>query len=50
MAVGAAFGSTAIGLDCLLERISLSIPELKPLKSIIGAVRNAFSHGIAAPT
>lgn len=50
MAVGAAFGSTAICLDCLLENRSSGDPNIVVIKSIVSAVRNAFSHGIAAPS
>lgn len=49
MAVGAAFGSTAICLDCLLQAGKFSSQEMKAGGSLISAVRNAFSHGIAAP-
>ncbi len=49
MAVGAAFGSTAICLDRALENYSSNEPDIKTLMSLIAAVRNAFSHGIAAP-
>lgn len=49
MALGTAFGSTAICLDCLLENNISSDINIKISKSLISAVRNAFSHGIAAP-
>jgi len=49
MAVGTAFGATAICLDCLLENSGSVEPNLKVIKSLVSAVRNAFSHGIAAP-
>jgi hypothetical protein len=49
MAVGTAFGSTAICLDCLLENNKSSDVNVKNAKSLITAIRNAFSHGIAAP-
>lgn len=49
MSVGVAFGSTAICLDCLLENVASTNPNLQVSKSLIAAVRNAFSHGIAAP-
>lgn len=50
MAVGTAFGSSAICLDCLLENHASDNANLVTLKSLISAVRNAFSHGIAAPS
>lgn len=49
MAVSTAFGATAICLDCLLEVVDTSTKELAALRSLVAAVRNAFSHGIAAP-
>ena len=49
MAVSAAFAATAVCLDCALENHEASSSELKVLKSLISAVRNAFAHGIAAP-
>lgn len=49
MAVSTAFGSTAICLDCLLEKNVSDSPKIITIKSLISAVRNAFSHGIAAP-
>lgn len=49
MAVSIAFGGTAICLDCSLEHIKELDEKLTILKSLIKAVRNAFSHGIAAP-
>ncbi|WAJ72143.1 hypothetical protein [Catenovulum adriaticum] len=49
MAVGTAFGSTAICLDCLLENNQSKNENIINAKSLISAVRNAFSHGIAAP-
>lgn len=49
MAVGTAFGSTAICLDCLLENNQSTNENIKSSKLLISAVRNAFSHGIAAP-
>jgi len=49
MAVSAAFAATATCLDCALENHEASSSELKILKSLISAVRNAFAHGIAAP-
>ena len=49
MSVGAAFGSTAICLDCLLENNVTSETNIKSAKSLISAIRNAFTHGIAAP-
>lgn len=49
MAVGAAFGATAICLDCFLENSSSTDQNLVALNSLISAVRNAFSHGVAAP-
>ena len=50
MAVGAAFGATAICLDCLLEKHQSNDTNLEIAKPLATAVRNAFSHGIAAPT
>ena len=49
MAVSTAFGATAICLDCILENVNTNNNELKTIKSLISATRNAFSHGIAAP-
>ena len=49
MSVGTAFGATAICLDCLLENSSTEDPNLQSIKSLVGAIRNAFSHGIAMP-
>ena len=49
MAVSTAFGATAICLDCILEKVDTENNELKTIKSLISATRNAFSHGIAAP-
>ncbi len=49
MAVSTAFGATAICLDCSLENIKDLNENLTILKALIQAVRNAFSHGIAAP-
>jgi hypothetical protein len=50
MAVGAAFGATAICLDCLLKKYISGGIEILTIKSLVAAVRNAFSHGIAAPS
>lgn len=50
MAVGAAFGCTAICLDCALEKQKNSSHQIQTLKALVSAVRNAFSHGIAAPS
>jgi hypothetical protein len=49
MAVSTAFGATAICLDCSLEYRKGLGENLTILKALIQAVRNAFSHGIAAP-
>ncbi|EDM67829.1 hypothetical protein PE36_17730 [Moritella sp. PE36] len=49
MAVSTAFGATAICLDCILEKVNSEHSEIKIIKSLISATRNAFSHGIAAP-
>lgn len=49
MAVGSAFGATAICLDVLLENIEPKNSIMSDLKDLISAVRNAFSHGIANP-
>jgi hypothetical protein len=49
MGVGAAFASTAICLDCLLEGYKPEVANITALKSLVSAVRNAFSHGIAEP-
>ena len=49
MAVSTAFGATAICLDCILENSQSNSTDITILKSLISAVRNAFSHGIAAP-
>ena len=49
MAVSTAFGSTAICLDSMLENDKTDKEEIKTLKKLIQAVRNAFSHGIASP-
>ncbi len=50
MAVGSAFGATAICLDFLLVSMTSTSAQVATLKSLIGAVRNAFSHRVAAPT
>ncbi|MEM5508112.1 hypothetical protein WNY98_04435 [Pseudoalteromonas sp. AS71] len=49
MAVSTAFGATAICLDCILEKVKSDDSEIKIIKSLISATRNAFSHGIASP-
>lgn len=49
MAVGSSFGATAICLDFLLESISSQSAQISTLKSLVGAVRNAFSHRVAEP-
>jgi len=49
MAVGSAFGAATICLDRLVERIDTRRIEIAALKPLVAAVRNAFSHGIAAP-
>jgi len=49
MAVSTAFGATAICLDCILEKVNSENSEIKAIKSLIAATRNAFSHGIASP-
>jgi hypothetical protein len=49
MAVGTAFGSTAICLNCLLENSVSNDTNVKNAKELVAAIRNAFSHGIADP-
>ena len=54
MAVGAAFGASAIALDNVIEatgrnRNPDSTAEIDQLWAVIYAVRNAFAHGIAKP-
>ncbi|EOB3677494.1 TPA: hypothetical protein ACGUTO_004367 [Vibrio vulnificus] len=49
MSVSLSFAATAITMDCLLEDIDTTDANSNAAKEVIKAVRNAFSHGIAAP-
>ncbi|EPS0664156.1 hypothetical protein ACEV8V_25100 [Vibrio parahaemolyticus] len=50
MSVSLSFAATSIAMDCLLEQVHATEIDLIAAKEVIKAVRNAFSHGIAAPT
>lgn len=49
MSVGVAFASTAICLNCLADKFRCESIHIATLKSLISAVRNAFSHGVSSP-
>lgn len=50
MNVGAAFAATAISLHRVLEGRNNSPANIVALGTLVVAVRNAFAHGMAAPT
>ncbi|USD33754.1 MULTISPECIES: hypothetical protein [Vibrio] len=50
MSISLSFAGTSIAMDCLLENTNPSEAEAIAAREVIKAVRNAFSHGIAAPT
>ena len=50
MNVGAAFAATAISLDCMLEGRNNLPSNIAALGKLVAAVRNAFTHGVAAPS
>lgn len=50
ISVSISFAATSIAMDRLLEHVHTTEVDSNAAKEVIKAVRNAFSHGIAAPT